>query len=73
MHLDVVYLMIGLQTWLCGGQIEIAVCSRVGHIFRKTRPYSAPNGEDTMTKNTLRMVHVWLGDNQVKLSLLLIY
>lgn len=52
---------------MCGGQIEIAVCSRVGHIFRKTRPYSAPNGEDTMTKNTLRMVKVWLGDSQVSL------
>ena len=56
------------QTWMCGGQIEIAVCSRVGHIFRKTRPYSAPNGEDTMTKNTLRMVNVWLGDSQVTVA-----
>ena len=51
---------------MCGFRIEIAVCSRVGHIFRRVRPYSSPTGEDTMTKNTLRMVNVWLDDYKVR-------
>ncbi|XP_067941216.1 polypeptide N-acetylgalactosaminyltransferase 11-like [Watersipora subatra] len=50
------------RVWMCGGKIEIAVCSRVGHIFRRVRPYSSPTGEDTLTKNTLRMVNVWLDE-----------
>ncbi|KAF6031189.1 GALNT11 [Bugula neritina] len=55
-------LEMSFRVWMCGGKIEIATCSRVGHVFRKVRPYSSPDGKDTMTKNTLRMVNVWLDD-----------
>lgn len=55
---------------MCGGRIELAVCSRIGHIFRNVRPYSSPTGEDTLVRNTLRMVHVWLGEEKVSPSLL---
>lgn len=52
---------------MCGGRLEILPCSRVGHVFRRRRPYGSPNGEDTMTYNSLRAAHVWLDDYIVKL------
>ncbi|RUS73536.1 hypothetical protein EGW08_018694 [Elysia chlorotica] len=51
-------LELSFRIWQCGGQLVIVPCSRVGHIFRKRRPYGAPK-HDTFTRNTLRMVHVW--------------
>lgn len=43
---------------MCGGELEIVPCSRVGHIFRKRRPYGSP--QDTMAKNSVRTARVWL-------------
>ncbi|BFY97227.1 hypothetical protein BsWGS_00267 [Bradybaena similaris] len=54
-------LELSFRIWQCGGRLIIVPCSRVGHIFRKRRPYGAPL-QDSFTKNTLRMVHVWLDE-----------
>lgn len=43
---------------MCGGQLELIPCSRVGHVFRHRRPYGDPDGKDTMTFNSLRVAHV---------------
>lgn len=50
---------------MCGGRLEIIPCSRVGHIFRKRRPYDSPDGQDTLAYNSLRVAHVWLDDYKV--------
>ena len=50
------------QIWQCGGRLEIVPCSRVGHIFRNRRPYGSPSGEDTMTKNSMRVAKVWMDE-----------
>uniref|UniRef100_M4A4H1 Polypeptide N-acetylgalactosaminyltransferase n=1 Tax=Xiphophorus maculatus TaxID=8083 RepID=M4A4H1_XIPMA len=50
------------QIWMCGGQLLIVPCSRVGHIFRKRRPYGSPGGQDTMAHNSLRLAHVWMDE-----------
>ncbi|XP_062900521.1 polypeptide N-acetylgalactosaminyltransferase 11 [Mobula hypostoma] len=55
-------LEISFRIWMCGGRLEIIPCSRVGHIFRKRRPYGSPKGRDTMTHNSLRLAHVWMDE-----------
>ncbi|NXX68392.1 GLT11 acetylgalactosaminyltransferase, partial [Spizella passerina] len=52
-------LEISFRIWMCGGRLLIIPCSRVGHIFRKRRPYGSPGGQDTMAHNSLRLAHVW--------------
>lgn len=50
------------QIWMCGGQLELVPCSRVGHIFRKRQPYTFPGGVDKiLVKNNMRLAEVWLG------------
>lgn len=48
---------------MCGGTLEVIPCSKVGHIFRRHRPYSG--GQDSMLKNSLRVAHVWLDEYKV--------
>lgn len=45
---------------MCGGTLEVIPCSRVGHVFRKRRPYGSPQGGDSMLHNSLRLAHVWM-------------
>lgn len=65
-------LTILLQAWQCGGSIAVIPCSRVGHIFRYSRPYSNPNGTDTASYNTVRTALVWL-DNYTVTVLVFLY
>lgn len=54
---------LSLRTWMCGGRILILPCSRLGHIFRKTRPYGpAPGQPDSLLVNSNRAAHVWLDE-----------
>ncbi|KAK6166787.1 hypothetical protein SNE40_023409 [Patella caerulea] len=51
------------RVWMCGGQIFIVTCSRVGHVFRKTSPYSWPGGvARIINHNTQRIVEVWMDE-----------
>ena len=46
---------------MCGGFVEIATCSHVGHVFRKTTPYSFPGGTARIVNhNNARLAEVWL-------------
>lgn len=47
-----------LRIWMCGGELEIVPCSRVGHIFRRRRPYAERN--DSSSRNSVRVAKTWL-------------
>ncbi|CAJ0599139.1 unnamed protein product [Cylicocyclus nassatus] len=51
---------ISFRIWMCGGELEIIPCSRVGHIFRRKRPYGLAS--DSMGKNSIRAARVWMDE-----------
>uniref|UniRef100_A0A8C3YDS2 Polypeptide N-acetylgalactosaminyltransferase like 5 n=1 Tax=Catagonus wagneri TaxID=51154 RepID=A0A8C3YDS2_9CETA len=52
---------LSLRIWMCGGQLFILPCSRVGHI---NKPVFTKHSEirKSMAYNNLRTVHVWLDE-----------
>merc|ERR1719291_756470 len=57
------HIEMSLRTWRCGGSVEAIPCSRVGHMFRKARPYTFHGG--AAFRNKKRLLGVWL-DNHTK-------
>ncbi|XP_063634589.1 polypeptide N-acetylgalactosaminyltransferase 35A-like isoform X1 [Cydia splendana] len=55
-------LEISFRIWMCGGSLELVPCSRVGHVFRKRRPYGLGEKEDYMLHNSMRMAYVWMDE-----------
>uniref|UniRef100_A0A8C0IJW9 Ricin B lectin domain-containing protein n=1 Tax=Chelonoidis abingdonii TaxID=106734 RepID=A0A8C0IJW9_CHEAB len=54
---------LSFKVWMCGGEIEIIPCSRVGHIFRNDNPYSFPKDRiKTVERNLARVAEVWLDE-----------
>uniref|UniRef100_A0A452DMV7 Polypeptide N-acetylgalactosaminyltransferase n=1 Tax=Capra hircus TaxID=9925 RepID=A0A452DMV7_CAPHI len=54
---------LSFKVWMCGGEIEIIPCSRVGHIFRNDNPYSFPKDRmKTVERNLGRVAEVWLDE-----------
>ena len=47
---------------MCGGVLEIVLCSHVGHIFRKRSPYKWQNGVNVLKKNSVRVAEVWMDE-----------
>ncbi|XP_037094947.1 polypeptide N-acetylgalactosaminyltransferase 5 isoform X2 [Syngnathus acus] len=54
---------LSFKVWMCGGQIEIIPCSRVGHIFREQNPYQFPfDRRRTVERNLARVAEVWMDE-----------
>lgn len=47
---------------MCGGALEIVLCSHVGHIFRSRSPYKWRTGVNIVKKNSIRVADVWMDD-----------
>ncbi|XP_003929936.2 inactive polypeptide N-acetylgalactosaminyltransferase-like protein 5 [Saimiri boliviensis] len=54
-------LELSLRIWMCGGQLFIIPCSRVGHISKK-QPGKGSELINAVARNYLRLVHVWLDE-----------
>ena len=56
-------MVFALQVWMCGGELMIATCSHVGHVFRKSTPYTFPGGTSRIVNhNNARLAEVWLDE-----------
>ncbi|XP_045420485.1 inactive polypeptide N-acetylgalactosaminyltransferase-like protein 5 [Lemur catta] len=53
-------LELSLRIWMCGGQLLIIPCSRVGHISKQDN--KSQEILKAMARNYLRLVHVWLDE-----------
>jgi len=51
-------LELSFKAWMCGGRIEIAPCSHVGHVFRSWSPYTVL--KEHTDKNKIRVAEVWM-------------
>ena len=47
---------------MCGGELQIVPCSRIGHVFRNHRPYGVNGKGDTMSHNSMRVAEVWMDE-----------
>ncbi|XP_031629086.1 polypeptide N-acetylgalactosaminyltransferase 13-like [Contarinia nasturtii] len=54
---------ISIRIWTCGGKIVSVPCSRVGHIFRTSSPYTFDGGINRIiSHNKARMAEVWMDE-----------
>ena len=52
-------LELSFRIWMCGGILLISTCSHVGHVFRKSTPYSFPGGTSKIVNhNNARLAEV---------------
>lgn len=54
---------LSIRVWNCGGRIEIHPCSHVGHLFRRSSPYTFPRAggvSAVLYKNLARVIEVWM-------------
>ncbi|XP_070183578.1 putative polypeptide N-acetylgalactosaminyltransferase 9, partial [Littorina saxatilis] len=55
-------LELSFKIWMCGGTLETAPCSHVGHVFRNTSPHSSGGYRNYLSTNINRLTAVWLDE-----------
>ncbi|KAL6032226.1 hypothetical protein STEG23_036491 [Scotinomys teguina] len=53
---------LSLRIWMCGGQLFIIPCSRVGHITKMQNFNDPAAFKKALSRNLLRVVHTWLDE-----------
>ncbi|XP_046328023.2 polypeptide N-acetylgalactosaminyltransferase 13-like [Haliotis rufescens] len=51
---------LSFKVWMCNGSIEVLPCSGIAHVFRHINPNLDHNFYDTITRNAMRVAHVWM-------------
>ncbi|XP_067685477.1 polypeptide N-acetylgalactosaminyltransferase 1-like [Haliotis asinina] len=50
------------KVWMCGGRIEVAPCSHIGHVFHTHSNYPVSKGVSATIRNYARVAEVWMDD-----------
>ncbi|XP_071082767.1 polypeptide N-acetylgalactosaminyltransferase 1-like [Haliotis cracherodii] len=50
------------KVWMCGGRIEVAPCSHIGHVFHTHNNYPVSTGVSASVRNYARVAEVWMDD-----------
>lgn len=55
---------LSFKVWLCGGDLKMIPCSRVGHVDRERHTYTeiGPQMSNVYIRNTRRVAEVWLDE-----------
>ncbi|XP_059160733.1 polypeptide N-acetylgalactosaminyltransferase-like 6 isoform X2 [Physella acuta] len=53
---------ISFKSWMCGGSVVDAPCSRIAHLFRPLPYVRDVVAEDIIERNLLRLASVWMDD-----------
>jgi len=57
---------ISLRMWMCGGEMEIVPCSKVGHVYKQKNVYTYPKGSKKTTLcNNKRLARTWLDEFEI--------
>ncbi|XP_059171586.1 polypeptide N-acetylgalactosaminyltransferase 5-like [Physella acuta] len=51
---------LSFKAWMCGGSLEMDICSHVGHIFRSHTPIKGDHS--AVVRNSVRAAEVWMDD-----------
>lgn len=55
-------LELSFKIWMCGGELELVPCSKVGHIYRLASPYIIPDSAEIILVNNKRVAEVWMDE-----------
>ncbi|CAL1539306.1 unnamed protein product [Lymnaea stagnalis] len=60
--IDTLHIEISFRTWMCGGKIELILCSHVGYLATKTAPVADLELDPIYSNERKHIVQLWMDD-----------